>query len=497
MARHEVMLTVPPAPIAGDRWTDPDTWTQRVYTGTIWTTDSPPSATIVVAASDSTEPWKASYNVALGRLLICDGVADDIEIQAAIDALPGGKGRVLLTEGFYYFDDAGITISGECIDFRGMLGTHIEFRANPTVETYLITVSMTTGKKLCTISGVELGQAAYANSGGIYLTDGNLNVLDCSIHHLGKCGIKHTEKTIISNTRISSCGEYGISIYDNTLISNCSIITCVSGAIMVFNFNNTIVGCRLEGGASTVFISGEVMMSNNTITGDHGGRCVAVSAGAFGIISGNRIFARGGVIPDKGINVSTNVPIVISNNEITHCVNGIVLAVAGVAPNVLVHDNNLYGNTTNISITNGSGYDIKGNIGYIASGEIRGIAGSLIAGIANAIGFTWHNLESQDILIKKVVIEITTAGGTVGSHLDAGIADDAAGTNRGTEFFDDLLLNTPQIDDAWVGGDGGTQVKWVVCQDSVSATDGWVVGQILDANAASLVGKYYIEYMGR
>ena len=30
-----------------------------------------------------------------------------------------------------------------------------------------------------------------------------------------------------------------------------------------------------------------------------------------------------------------------------------------------------------------------------------------------------------------------------------------------------------------------------------SATGGWVVGKILTQNAASLVGKYYIFYVGR
>ena len=78
-----------------------------------------------------------------------------------------------------------------------------------------------------------------------------------------------------------------------------------------------------------------------------------------------------------------------------------------------------------------------------------------------------------------------------------GIADDAAGTNRGTEFFDDRLLNFVSINDSWVAGDGGTQTRWIFCQDQGSGTDGWVVGQILDANAAALVGRYYIEYIGR
>jgi hypothetical protein len=93
----------------------------------------------------------------------------------------------------------------------------------------------------------------------------------------------------------------------------------------------------------------------------------------------------------------------------------------------------------------------------------------------------------------KVVIEITTGGGTAGAHLVAGIADDTTGTNLGTEFFNGLLLNNASIYDSTLNGDAGTQTKWVVIQDSASATGGWVVGKISDANASSLVGKYHVE----
>jgi len=162
-----------------------------------------------------------------------------------------------------------------------------------------------------------------------------------------------------------------------------------------------------------------------------------------------------------------------------------------------IHDNLVIGYATGAILKSGINSQVKGNTGYITSGEPRFASGPLTAGVANAICFAWNNPETQDILIKKVVVEVTTAGGTVGSHLDVGIADDAIGTNRGTEFFDDLLLNTVQIDDSWVAGDGGTQTKWVFCEDQAAVANDWVVGQILDANAASLVGKYYIEYIGR
>jgi len=51
------------------------------------------TATIVVAASDSLNKAAANYK--------CDGIADDVEIQAAIDALPAGGGKVVLLEGTY------------------------------------------------------------------------------------------------------------------------------------------------------------------------------------------------------------------------------------------------------------------------------------------------------------------------------------------------------------------------------------------------------------
>ncbi|MBU1067881.1 right-handed parallel beta-helix repeat-containing protein [Patescibacteria group bacterium] len=53
------------------------------------------NATLVVAASDASDLSKAQADY------ICDGAADDVEIQAAIDALPAGGGLIHLSEGNY------------------------------------------------------------------------------------------------------------------------------------------------------------------------------------------------------------------------------------------------------------------------------------------------------------------------------------------------------------------------------------------------------------
>jgi hypothetical protein len=160
--------------------------------------------------------------------------------------------------------------------------------------------------------------------------------------------------------------------------------------------------------------------------------------------------------------------------------------------------NSIIGNWTEgeqIAINSGINI-IKDNGGYIAPSELRTASGTLTGGAANAILFAWHNPELQDIFIKKVVITITTADADA-ANIDVGIADDATYTNGGTEFFDDLPGETIAVDDSWLASDGGKQTKWVLCQDSASTTDGWVVAKILTNDGTSIVGSYYIEYVGK
>lgn len=55
------------------------------------------AATFVVAASDSLHQGRADY--------VCSGVNDEVEIQAAIDALPTHGGKVVLLDGLYWIHD--------------------------------------------------------------------------------------------------------------------------------------------------------------------------------------------------------------------------------------------------------------------------------------------------------------------------------------------------------------------------------------------------------
>jgi len=73
------------------------------------------AATIIIAAADSLDKTKADY--------VCDGTADNADIQDAIDALPATGGRILLLDGTYNIevttDNDSITINKPYVKIQG------------------------------------------------------------------------------------------------------------------------------------------------------------------------------------------------------------------------------------------------------------------------------------------------------------------------------------------------------------------------------------------
>ena len=114
---------------------------------------APRTATLVVAASDASAKSKARADY------VCDGVADDVEIQAAIAALPspgeGYKwGKVLLSEG--YFKTAASIKLNDCriiVEGQGRYSTYIWVQAN--VPAFEINED-NTGANGCRISNLSI-----------------------------------------------------------------------------------------------------------------------------------------------------------------------------------------------------------------------------------------------------------------------------------------------------------------------------------------------------
>lgn len=116
---------------------------------------------------------------------------------------------------------------------------------------------------------------------------------------------------------------------------------------------------------------------------------------------------------------------------------------------------------------------------------------ALTAGAANAIAFAWQNPEGEKIVVTRVVIDRTTAGGTATSVLDVGPATSATGT--ADTVIDGLNLNTTGVADN-IADKGTNGTQRVAKLDENGGTTPYLTGKILVEAASSLVGYAYIEY---
>lgn len=117
---------------------------------------------------------------------------------------------------------------------------------------------------------------------------------------------------------------------------------------------------------------------------------------------------------------------------------------------------------------------------------------ALTAGNANAFAFAWQNPEDAKILVHRVLVDITTAGGTASSVLNIGSG--ASATTATDNLLDGIDANAAALYDNADETDSGTNGKASVKLDEKGGTTDWITGQILTANAASLVGNVYIYY---
>jgi len=115
---------------------------------------------------------------------------------------------------------------------------------------------------------------------------------------------------------------------------------------------------------------------------------------------------------------------------------------------------------------------------------------ALAAGSADDFAFAWQNPESSKIIVDRVIVDITKAGGTSGAEMDVGSAENA--TTHSDNLIDGADINAVAVYDNI--GDGGTNGKSKQKLDENGGTIDYITGQILTQNAASLEGNVYIHY---
>lgn len=345
-------------------------------------------------------------------------------------------------------------VSGNGIDWSGMMAGLIEnVYISHVKDDGIYANAFTLGAATSVANHVTGCQISDCGSDAIYLRyiyawiiDGNpyLHATANGIY-LSSCG-----DITIANNAMDQC-RHGIYLYDSwraKIIGNRYIGACSEW------------GIKLTGSADTN--PHEVVIIGNGIAEN-------VTGGIY-VNKGNQI-----LIADNHINKTDSLAQTTGIQLDSTC------------SKVRVTNNVLDNTTTEISNSCPSAY-ISGNQGYIAKGEVRSKGGSLTAGAVNTVAFYWNNPEKQDILVRKVTTDVTTASTDTGACIDIGIADSSSGTNLGTEFFDDLPTDATGINCA---------NAMTLCEDSTNATDAYVVGLYVTDDSTALVGTYSIEYQGR
>ncbi len=185
---------------------------------------------ITVAASDASDLAKAQAD------FVCDGVHDEVEIQAAFDALPAAGGEVVLTEGTFHLappDYGGVsppshsTLRGQGEDktvlhfstFRSSVKLDREY-ADCADFTITGTGHLSVYSSHHTIRNVTVYDVdgsfqnsfyLYANSGRVVedIEFDNCKAIDCDRWGFGAWGYGKVKNIRYLNCQAINCGRYG------------------------------------------------------------------------------------------------------------------------------------------------------------------------------------------------------------------------------------------------------------------------------------------------
>jgi len=224
------------------------------------------SRTIVVAASNSIDPTlaPAAYR--------CDGVADQVEINAAITALGAVGGTVILLEGTYNLTGSINLATGTALMGQGR-GTVI---AIPGVAVGINMISAV-GVNRVLVSDLRVdgsGGTAGTQHGIYFSTVTHSKITRCWVENMRNRGIyllTTSDNNIIAGNSCISCTDGGIyvsaSSYDQIVGNNCQSNTSNGIHIMGGGGYHMIVGNNCQGNTvNGIYITGT---GNNEVVGNN------------------------------------------------------------------------------------------------------------------------------------------------------------------------------------------------------------------------------------
>lgn len=221
------------------------------------------TATRIVAASDSDNIEQADY--------VCDGTADEVQINLAINDLVGLGGRVILLEGTYTIAASITLIDNISLEGQGK-GTKLQTVNN----IYVITAGNKSGLliKNLHIVGPNLGGAAES---GIHLFQcSESKIENCWIEDFNIIGISlfGTDDSKVLNNFVDNCGTAGIYV----------------ASFMFVGYNNVVTGNHVKNCDKGILIAASdrnIVCSNQTRTNTTWGIEVSGAGSDRNLIHGN------------------------------------------------------------------------------------------------------------------------------------------------------------------------------------------------------------------
>ena len=211
---------------------------------------------------------------------LCDGTADQTEINAAITALPATGGEVVILDGTYNIT-AKINVAKNNVSIRGNGNATILKRMyDSSTGEGVITLTSRSGCKIANLQ-VDGNKASYtaSNNFGIYLSSSSNNTVTGNTCNNNSTGIylsSSSNNTVTGNT-CNNNSNYGIRLYsssNNTVTGN----TCIRGTGQTSDYTSSQYTIQLGTTSNYNLIS-----SNNCM-----GKAVVIGGGTGNSVWGNK-----------------------------------------------------------------------------------------------------------------------------------------------------------------------------------------------------------------
>lgn len=252
---------------------------------------------------------------------LCDGIADDVEINAAIAEVVAGKGgEILLLDGPYFLE-APIAFANTGGYYITLIGNGGCTSLRSSMDGYLGGFDKESSLVLIDASGITIRDLAcrWDNGGvGIYVSENatQTQVLNVQIEGPGRGVYINQTQTKVSGCKIASngYGADGTGVYvgpnaSSALIQNCNISNAKYGVYSEPNRgNHMITGNYIDGVSTGIWLSGDASHYQELNT-----------------ISGNMIWGASGDAGSLGIGIANPSACAILANLVHYFNNGIQL----------------------------------------------------------------------------------------------------------------------------------------------------------------------------